>query len=51
MRFLGKDIRKRGKMEFIEGDICLHDRKDLTQYALLKLSTKYILFHGTRVSV
>lgn len=37
--------------EVNDGDIYLYEKGELTQYALLKLSAKYILYHSTRVSI
>lgn len=45
-----KSVKKQYKNEAVEGDIYLYEREGLTEYALLKLSAKYILYHGTRVS-
>ncbi|KAK6630161.1 hypothetical protein RUM44_005717 [Polyplax serrata] len=44
-----KIMKKHAANEIREGDICLYERDGLSQYALLKLSSKYILYHGTRI--
>lgn len=36
--------------ELKQGEICLYEKEGLTQYAMFKLSAKYMLYHGTRVS-
>lgn len=44
-----KFIREQARIELKQGDLCLYEKEDLTQYAMFKLSAKYMLFHSTRV--